>query len=144
MAQDTPHHDDLPDARFPVSIKGVLFVEQQVVLLQTERGQWDLPGGLLEPGEDPMDCLVREIAEGLGIDVSVTQILDCWLHDSPGEREVLVVTYGCVYDGGGNIALTPADREAGLFPLDALDGLAMPENYRTSIRRCHLLQRHKS
>ena len=144
MTPGTPHNEDLPDASFPVAIKGVLFVEQQVVLLKTERGQWDLPGGPLEPGEDPMDCLVREIAEELGIDVSVAQILDCWLHDIPGEREVLVVTYGCVYDGDGAIALRSDLREAGLFPLDALDALPMPEDYRTSIRRCHLLQRFKS
>ena len=51
---------------FPVSIKGVLFERRQVVLLENERREWELPGGRLEPGEDPTTCLSREVAEESG------------------------------------------------------------------------------
>lgn len=34
-------------------------------------GVWDLPGGHVEPGEDPRDALVRELHEELGIDGDV-------------------------------------------------------------------------
>jgi len=50
---------------FPVSIKGVLLEAGRVVLLENEREEWELPGGRLETGEDPMACLVREFAEEL-------------------------------------------------------------------------------
>jgi len=38
-------------------------------------GQWEFPGGKVEPGEDPDDAVVREIAEELGCTVRVTGML---------------------------------------------------------------------
>lgn len=48
---------------FPVSVKGVAVQDRKVLLLENERIEWELPGGKLELGEDPIDCVVREISE---------------------------------------------------------------------------------
>jgi hypothetical protein len=54
MRRDGPKIDppstDGRGARYPVSIKGVVFIDGRVVLLQNERDEWELPGGRLEPG----------------------------------------------------------------------------------------------
>ena len=61
----------LPTKR--VISQGLLYDERGRVLLceLTYKREWDLPGGVIESGEAPGIGLVREIAEELGIDVSV-------------------------------------------------------------------------
>ncbi|MEI4878597.1 NUDIX domain-containing protein, partial [Klebsiella pneumoniae] len=49
--------------RFPVSVKGVAVPGGRVLLLENERREWELPGGKLGLGEDPVDCVAREIRE---------------------------------------------------------------------------------
>jgi 8-oxo-dGTP pyrophosphatase MutT (NUDIX family)/GNAT superfamily N-acetyltransferase len=119
---------------FPTSIKGVLFDGSRVVLLENERRLWELPGGRLDPGEDPTECVVREIAEELGADVVVEAILDCWVYPVAPSREVLIVTYGVRRADRGELRASREHRRLGLFALAELDGLPMPEGYRRSIR----------
>ena len=40
----------MPAPKFPVSVKGVIFLDRRVVLLRNGRGEWELPGGGLEAG----------------------------------------------------------------------------------------------
>ncbi len=119
--------------RFPVSVKGVVFVGDRV-LLQNERDEWELPGGKLEPGEDPGQCAVREVKEELALDVALGPILDSWLYNIRGQVEVLIVTYGCLCTAPGHIVISHEHKAVGLFGLDELDRLEMPEGYRRSIR----------
>jgi mutator protein MutT len=122
---------------FAVSVKGVVLAGDRVFLLRNERAEWELPGGRLEAGEDPAACVVREIREELAIDVTVGALLDCWLYEVLPGREVVIVTYGCRYEGDGRIRLSREHQAAGLFGLDEIATLAMPEGYRHSIREWH-------
>lgn len=38
-------------------------------------GKWEFPGGKVEPDEDPLDCLAREIHEELSIEIGIGQAL---------------------------------------------------------------------
>jgi 8-oxo-dGTP pyrophosphatase MutT (NUDIX family) len=46
-------------------------------------------------GEDPEQCVAREVAEEVGWQVETGPILDAWLHHIFDGRDVFVVTYGC-------------------------------------------------
>lgn len=126
---------------FPVSVKGVVLVGERVVLLKNERAEWELPGGRLETGESPPACVVREIREELAIDVAAAELLDCWLYEVLPGREVVIVTYGCRYEGDGGVRMSDEHSAVGLFGLAEIDGLPMPEGYRRSIRDWHGRQR---
>ena len=125
---------------FPISVKGVVFVGDRVVLLKNEREEWELPGGRLEAGESPAACVVREIREELAIDVAAAELLDCWMYEVLPGREVVIVSYGCRYDGHGDIRMSREHRAVGLFDLAQLSELPMPEGYRQSIRRWYDLR----
>ena len=128
---------------FPVSVKGVLFVEGRVVLLKNERQEWELPGGKLDQGEDPGQCLVREIGEELAVSVDLGPVLDSWLYDIQGRVEVVIVTYACVAADGlraSDLAISHEHKALGLFPLDEIGRLPMPEGYRRSIRAAAALR----
>lgn len=127
---------------FPVSVKGVVFMDGKVVLLKNERDEWELPGGRLEPDEDPAACVVWEIAEELGVEVTVDCILDSWLYDiTTVSRQVVIVTYLCRTAATSEaITISEEHQAVGLFDVGTLADLTMPDGYRASIvNACDIL-----
>jgi 8-oxo-dGTP pyrophosphatase MutT (NUDIX family) len=122
---------------FPVSVKGVVFRDGRVLLLRNERQEWELPGGRLEIGETPEACVAREIAEETGWDVKVGALLDAWVYQPLPERlpdrRVLIVTYGCATTATDRPTRSSEHDEIGLFSLQELGGLRLPDGYRRSI-----------
>jgi 8-oxo-dGTP pyrophosphatase MutT (NUDIX family) len=49
---------------YPTSIKGVLVVEGRVLLVKNSRGEWELPGGRSEEGEEHFSDAVTGILGG--------------------------------------------------------------------------------
>jgi 8-oxo-dGTP pyrophosphatase MutT (NUDIX family) len=126
-------HDDNQAYRFPVSIKGVVFLDARVVLLQNERDEWELPGGKLELGEAPPVCVSREIEEELGLAVETGPLLDSWVYTIRDGVHVLIVTYGCPPQSGAKVTHSPEHKAVGQFPLAEIASLNMPQGYKDSI-----------
>ena len=69
---------------------GLVFHQQKILITQRLKGShlaglWEFPGGKREPGETFEDCLVRELREELGIEVSLGRAFEEITHDYPGK-----------------------------------------------------------
>jgi 8-oxo-dGTP pyrophosphatase MutT (NUDIX family) len=122
---------------YPVSVKGVVARGGRILLLHNERGEWELPGGRLEIGETPEQCVVREIAEETGWAVTAGPILDAWLyHIAQAGKHVFIVTYACQLNPGQEVVdpvLSTEHQGIGLFTPEEIAGLVMPLGYKNSI-----------
>jgi 8-oxo-dGTP diphosphatase len=52
------------------------------------KGRWDLPGGFLDEGEHPLDCLRRELREETGLEVEPLDFVGIWMDRYPTRTHV--------------------------------------------------------
>jgi len=93
-------------------------VEGRILLCDTAfKSDWELPGGIVEPGEAPRDGAIREVREELGLDLSVGRLLVAdWLPPYLGWEDALEL----IFDGG-------------LVTEDDLASFSLQENEITSV-----------
>ena len=121
--------------RFPVSVKGIVIRSDAVVLVKNRRDEWELPGGKLELGEPPEECVAREIEEELGLDVEAIAPVDAWVYTIGDGVHVLIVTYGCVELVRRSSVISDEHTQLAWTPMAEVGGLRMPDGYKRSIAR---------
>jgi 8-oxo-dGTP pyrophosphatase MutT (NUDIX family) len=119
----------------PVSIKGVLLLDGSVVLVKNPRGEWELPGGRVDPGENHAQTLAREFAEELSIEVAPGRRIDSYVFEVIPGRHVFIVTYGCTLAGEFAPRLSNEHTEHCLWPVERLAEIRLPGGYRRSIEQ---------
>lgn len=105
----------MPERKQILVAAAVVLREGRVLLAQRKSGThlagaWELPGGKVEPDEDPREAVRRELREELGVEVEVGDIVDVTFHRYP-EKSVLLLFYGATL-----AASSPEPR-----PLDVAD-----------------------
>ncbi len=113
-----------------IVVAGVLFEGDTVLLTQRKAGShlaghWELPGGKIEPREDPRAALARELREELGVEVVVGAPLEITSHAYP-EKHVLLLFFEVTLAQGSPrpAAIDVADLR--FARADELDTLTFP------------------
>lgn len=129
------------------SIKGVLLRIMNGTLhalfLRNDRGEWELPGGRLEPGEHPDQCLSREFLEETGLRVRVGRsihsgVLTILPPHVPQISKVSIAAFGCSLEDSAEInpliVLSDEHHSSRWVPIDRLADMEdVPEIYKTSV-----------
>ena len=99
---------------------------EQILLGQrSDNGRWSLPAGIVEPGEQPADSLVRELWEETRVRVVVeglvSLIADQEVTYPNGDRcQYISMTFRCRYASGEAAVGDEESLAVGWFDLDAL------------------------
>ncbi len=120
-----------------VGAAGLVLNDDGEVLLQqrADTQTWGLPGGALDPGEEPADTAVREVYEETGVHVVPERILSVlsgadYFHTYPNGNQVSIVsiTYQCRWIGGTPQVNDDETLAVQFFPADALPEAMLPRH----------------
>ncbi len=114
---------EIPPCFYRVSVKAVIFNESNDKFLVglEKRGIWELPGGGLDWGEDPKNCIKREIFEEMGLEVTEIgdnprYIYTC--QNQTNHKWVLILAYTVKVK---NLDLKPTDECLEIKFIDHID-----------------------
>ncbi|MFZ4894321.1 NUDIX hydrolase [Plantibacter sp. Mn2098] len=119
-----------------VAAYAVIIDERGMLLSHWNEGGysgWTLPGGGIDPGEDPADAAVREVFEETGFRAELGELLGVDSHVVPTERRIgkqehplhaLRIVYRARVTGGAlTYELDGSTDYAAWFPLEEIDAL---------------------
>ncbi len=112
-----------------LKIAAAILVKDNLILIakrkSTDRvapGKWEFPGGKIEAGETPEECVKRELKEELGIDVSVNGLFAQNTHCYEGFGTIQLLAYWTEWTGDRMIpAVHDQVRFASRHELDQYD-----------------------
>ena len=88
-----------------VVVDGAPGAERLLLVRRSDDGRWSLPSGIVEPGEQPADSLVREVQEECCVSISPERLVllsaDPEITYPNGDRcQFISMTFRCSYRGG--------------------------------------------
>lgn len=78
-------HLEIPSPYYRVSLKALVFDnDRRLLVIQSEDGFWEIPGGGWEHGESMQNCLRREVMEEIGVGVNDIAFTTIYPYSSKG------------------------------------------------------------
>lgn len=120
-------------------VTGVVINSAGEVLLQrrSDNGEWGLPGGAIDPGEEPADAVVREVLEETGVHVVPERLVGVYSGPDhhfwyPNGDEVVIVSivFACRPIGGEPRVNDDESFEVRYFPRGALPHMDARHHFR--------------
>ena len=111
------------------AVAAVIINEAGEVLLQlrSDSGTWGLPGGAMDPGEEPAEALVREIREETALEIVPERIVGVYSgpefharYSNGDEAMIVSITFACRPVGGQPRVSDDESLEVRYFAPDAL------------------------
>ncbi|GJM39313.1 MAG: NUDIX hydrolase [Acidimicrobiales bacterium] len=124
----------MDEQRWAVSAKAVVMDASRVLLLQNDRGDWELPGGRVDADDASIEsALAREVEEEAGLVAEVGRVCHAEIFAQVGDgRQVIIVAYDARVSATG---VTISDEHVGAawVALDALAEIDLPAVYHRAI-----------
>ena len=117
------------DVLLTPGVAAVIVNNRGEVLLQrrSDDGRWGLPGGAMEPGEEPAETLVREVREETALEVVPERIVGVYSgpdfrvrYGNGDEAMILSITFACRPGAGEPRVNDDESLEIRYFAPDAL------------------------
>ncbi|KOX19489.1 MULTISPECIES: NUDIX hydrolase [unclassified Streptomyces] len=113
---------------FLPGVSAVVFDDRGRVLLgrRSDNGRWAIIGGIVEPGEQPADCAVREVYEETAVRCEVERIVIVEtlrrpvVYPNGDQCQFMDVTFRCRAVGGEARVNDEESTEVGWFAVDEL------------------------
>lgn len=119
------------------TVTGIVRNDQGEILLQqrSDDGRWNMPGGIIEPGEEPADAVIREVREETGFEVVVERLAGVYggpatVGQYPnGDRYAMInITFVCRIVGGEMLRENEESLAVGFYPVDGLPETLLPRH----------------
>ena len=104
---------------------------------RSDTRRWAVIGGIVEPGEEPADCCVREVLEETGVHCVVDRLVGVYCtptitYPNGNRAQYVVTTFACRATGGEARVCDDESLEVGYFPPDRLPD-DLPAEHRSRI-----------
>jgi mutator protein MutT len=125
-----------------VGVGGVVVQDGRALIVkrahEPRKGEWSLPGGIVELGETLVDAVRRELKEETGLEVEVGEVVEVFdrVHHSNGriQYHFVIVDYLCRPHGGTLCAADDAE-DAAWVAADEIERFGVNEFAARVIRR---------
>lgn len=112
--------------------QGEILILRRSPTARIRPGEWDLPGGLIDDGEDPNLAVAREIREETGLTIGEPAI--AYIATELEPAYILTFFYSAKYDGG-TIQISAEHTEFRWIDRAGFAGLDLPEKFGQAVNK---------